>query len=41
MTTATIRFAPNATGTVAQTLVVNSDDPTLPLEDLNVVGIGK
>ncbi|HYL60340.1 MAG TPA: choice-of-anchor D domain-containing protein [Candidatus Acidoferrales bacterium] len=41
MATATITFAPNATGTASQTLVINSDDPTLPLEDLNVVGIGK
>ena len=40
-TTATIRFAPKATGTASQTLVIDSDDPTLPLEDLNVIGIGK
>jgi hypothetical protein len=41
MTTATITFKPAATGTASQTLNVTSDDPTLPMENVNAVGVGK
>jgi hypothetical protein len=41
MTSATITFAPDATATASQTLNVTSDDPTLPMKNVNAVGVGK
>lgn len=41
MTKATIAFVPAATGTASQTLNITSDDPSLPMQSVNAIGIGK
>ena len=39
--TATVKFRPDATGSVSQTLTVTSDDPKHPSKNIKVRGVGK